>query len=205
MVISTAFIRISLSVRGKAKKWQKYSKGNHSGEKGGVLRMVEFRSKFEREIAEQIGRRYKTPLDEYYEKVRLRYPDTKEGTRTRLYIPDFVLPNGIVIEAKGYFRLENKKKYRQVKKWFPELDLRIVFQEPTGIKAGENGAWCRKYRIPFASCRIPEAWFTDMGKRTQRERDSGNRPESQRDSGNRGQKNPPVTLSRKPSSTNLSR
>ena len=77
------------------------------------------------------------------------------------YYPDFVLPNGVVIEAKGYFRLGNKQKYRQIKKCFPALDLLIVFQEPTGVTAGENGAWCRKYKITFASKQIPEAWFME--------------------------------------------
>jgi hypothetical protein len=87
--------------------------------------------------------------------------ETMEQPRTRYYYPDFVLPNGIIIEAKGYLRLKDKQKYRQVKKCYPDLDLRLVFQAPTGTAAGDNGAWCRKYRIPYACGQIPREWFKE--------------------------------------------
>jgi hypothetical protein len=66
--------------------------------------MVEFRSDFEREIGEQISWWYKVGIEEYYEKIKLQFSNEKEPTQTRYYYPDFILPNGIVIEAKGYFR-----------------------------------------------------------------------------------------------------
>ena len=35
-------------------------------------------------------------------------------TIQHLYTPDFVLPNGVVLETKGYWRPEDRRKVRQV-------------------------------------------------------------------------------------------
>ena len=44
-----------------------------------------------------------------------------------LYIPDFVLDNGIIIETKGLFTSEDRRKHIEVQKQHPELDIRFVF------------------------------------------------------------------------------
>lgn len=72
------------------------------------------------------------------------------------YTPDFVLPNGIIIEAKGWFPPEDKRKMRAVKAAHPQLDIRLVFQS-TGRK-GANLRWAAKYGFPACVGDVPEEW-----------------------------------------------
>ena len=51
-------------------------------------------------------------------------------TITHKYTPDFVLPNGICLETKGFWRPEDRRKIRQVINDNPEIDLRMIFQDP---------------------------------------------------------------------------
>ena len=46
------------------------------------------------------------------------------------YTPDFLLPNGIYLECKGYWEAEDRRKIKAVKQQHPEIDLRMVFQAP---------------------------------------------------------------------------
>ena len=59
-----------------------------------------------------------------YEKLKISWLDSK----TRTYTPDFVLlDNGIIIESKGRFTSEDRRKHKEIKKQYPDLDLRFVF------------------------------------------------------------------------------
>ena len=46
------------------------------------------------------------------------------------YTPDFLLPNGVFLECKGYWDPEDRRKIKAVKTQSPELDIRMVFQSP---------------------------------------------------------------------------
>lgn len=85
----------------------------------------------------------------------------------RNYIPDFTLPNGIVVETKGYFRLDDRAKMRAVKKCYPDLDIRLVFMESTSPSSRRNLdvyiRWCKKYGFPWAVKLIPQEWLHDKG------------------------------------------
>ena len=48
-------------------------------------------------------------------------------SRLARYTPDFVLPNGIIIETKGQFVSADRKKHLLVREEYPELDIRFVF------------------------------------------------------------------------------
>ena len=69
-------------------------------------------------------------IDKTYEIQRLTY--TKE------YIPDITLPNGIIVELKGYFPPEDRAKMIQVKRSNPELDIRIVFLTNSKLSSRTN-------------------------------------------------------------------
>jgi hypothetical protein len=56
-----------------------------------------------------------------YEKSRYNYQTEHK------YIPDFQLPNGIIVECKGRFMPEDRTKHLAVKKFNPDLDIRFVF------------------------------------------------------------------------------
>ena len=46
------------------------------------------------------------------------------------YTPDFILSNGVVLEAKGHLSPDDRRKMLAVKKQNPELDIRFIFQAP---------------------------------------------------------------------------
>ena len=59
-----------------------------------------------------------------YESKRVPY------TIQHNYCPDFVLPNHVHLETKGYWDAADRRKIKAVKKDNPDLDLRMVFQSP---------------------------------------------------------------------------
>lgn len=77
------------------------------------------------------------------------------------YNPDFILDNGIIIEAKGYFRPGDVAKMRAVKAQNPHLDIRFVFMDAQKRIPGQkqsHAAWCDRHGFPWASGCIPEEW-----------------------------------------------
>lgn len=77
------------------------------------------------------------------------------------YIPDWTVhtPLGkILIEAKGYFRPESKRKLVAVKKLNPNLDIRIVFyaHRETYIR------WAERHGFKWAVGTIPSEWLEGL-------------------------------------------
>ena len=69
--------------------------------------------------------RYKADKNDFkyeYECSKVSY------TISHMYCPDFVLPNGVILECKGYWDSADRKKIKSVKEQNPDLDLRMVFQ-----------------------------------------------------------------------------
>ena len=81
------------------------------------------------------------------------------------YTIDFTLPNGILVETKGRWVPEDRKKHLLIKKQHPELDIRIVFMSgKTKIRKGSKttyGMFCDKHGILWAEKTIPESWFSE--------------------------------------------
>ena len=104
---------------------------------------------------------------EVYECYYLRYT-IPESVHT--YTPDFILPNGILIEAKGLFETADRKKHLLIKKQYPHLDIRFVFQNPknTLYKGSKTtySDWCKKYGYQYATKLIPAEWFNEEPKPT---------------------------------------
>lgn len=71
------------------------------------------------------------------------------------YTPDFVLPNGIVIETKGYFPPDERKKMLLVHKQHPDIDIRIVLYAPTRtiskISKTTYAIWCTKNGLAWGT------------------------------------------------------
>ena len=78
------------------------------------------------------------------------------------YKPDFILPNGIIIEAKGWFKTEDQRKHKLIKAQHPEIDIRFVFQR---LKSKVQGGrftcqeWSEKYDFQFAESIVPNSWI----------------------------------------------
>lgn len=116
-----------------------------------------YRSGFEHKVSEQLS---ESKIKFQYENTVIDYikPETQHK-----YTIDFTLPNGILIETKGRWVAEDRKKHLLIKKQHPELDIRIVFQSAkTKIRKGSKttyGDYCDKHGIPWAEKNIPESWL----------------------------------------------
>jgi hypothetical protein len=77
------------------------------------------------------------------------------------------LPNGIVVETKGYFETADRQKHILVKAQHPELDLRFVFSNPDKpISKGSKTSyamWCEKNGFLYAKGVIPKEWLSQCG------------------------------------------
>ena len=115
---------------------------------------TKFRSGLEERIAKQLIKR---KIKFKYESIKLPYISKHN------YIPDFILPNGIIIEAKGRFISQDRRKHLLVKEQNPGLDIRFVFSNSKAkLYKGSNttyGAWCIKHNYLFADKEIPKEWF----------------------------------------------
>lgn len=117
---------------------------------------MKFRSKYEETVYNNVE---ENGLKVEYEPYPLTY--LMKGN----YYPDFVLPNGIIVEAKGYFDSRARAKMVAVKKNNPDLDIRMLFMNSkTKIRKGSKltyAGWCEKYGFPFADGMIPMKWFKE--------------------------------------------
>jgi hypothetical protein len=115
-------------------------------------KQLTFRSGFEGQFAQDLTRR---GLEWEYETKLIHYE------KTHSYKPDFILPNGVIIETKGYFKSVDRTKHRLIKKQHPELDIRFVFMNPDARGEGSkatNAEWCEKFGFQYARMRMPREW-----------------------------------------------
>ena len=116
---------------------------------------IKFRSKLEEKVAdllEGLGVSYE------YEPEKLSY------TIEHNYTPDFVLPNYIYLETKGYWDPADRRKVLAVKRDNPDVDLRMVFQAPFNTISKKSkttyAQWCEKHDIPWTAFHnIPLDWL----------------------------------------------
>jgi hypothetical protein len=86
-------------------------------------------------------------------------------SKDRKYHPDFRLPNGIIIEAKGWFKSSDRQKHLCIKHQHPHLDIRFVFSNPQnkiGKKSSTTYAmWCEKNGFKYAKGTVPTEWINE--------------------------------------------
>jgi len=123
----------------------------------GTAKRSDFRSGLEYRVAcqlENLGVAYE------YEQLKVKY-QRREST----YTPDFELPNGIIIEAKGRFKSEDRSKHLRIKEQHPELDIRFVFSNSSN-KLNKNSnttyaGWCDKHGFKWSDKVIPVEWLNE--------------------------------------------
>jgi len=120
-----------------------------------------YRSGLEREVAEYLkGKQSKVR----YEVLKIECEDL----RYRTYTLDFILDNGIIIETKGIFDSEDRRKHLEVRKQHPELDIRFVFSNSMAkLYKGSKTRycnWCDKNDFIWAHRVIPEEWLKEKGR-----------------------------------------
>jgi hypothetical protein len=96
-----------------------------------------------------------------YEERKVSYT-IKEA---RKYTPDFELPNGIIIEAKGRFTVYDRKKHLLIQLQHPDLDIRFVFSNSNSkLYKGAKSTyadWCQKNGFLYADKQIPIDWINE--------------------------------------------
>lgn len=74
------------------------------------------------------------------------------------------------MESKGIFDTADRQKHLYIKKQYPHLDIRFVFDNPNGkIYKGSKTTyadWCRKYGFQFAKKLIPAEWLKEPRRDT---------------------------------------
>tara|TARA_E500000305_G_scaffold40037_1_gene30597 strand:- start:515 stop:871 length:357 start_codon:yes stop_codon:yes gene_type:complete len=115
-----------------------------------------FRSRLEEQISDLLTG---LCIDHDYEAEKIPY--TIEHT----YTPDFFLPNKhLYLEAKGYWRPADRRKIKTIKEQNPDLDLRMVFQNPYNTISKKSkttyAQWCERHGILWSSWHdIPLEWL----------------------------------------------
>ena len=120
--------------------------------------MTEYRSKFEGRVAAVL------PAGTKYEPETFKYPvadpgyrcracASKDVVRTTSYRPDFKLPNGTWIEAKGKLTGANRRRLVAFKAFYPDIDIRLVFMANNKLSKTSKTRyldWAAKVGIPAA-------------------------------------------------------
>lgn len=118
-----------------------------------------YRSGLERALGDQL-----TELEVPFEYETLTVPYVQPA-KDRRYSPDFILPNGIVIEAKGRLTTKNRQKHKFIRDSWPDLDIRFVFSSSNRTISKRSsttyGMWCERYGFPYADKTIPLEWIEE--------------------------------------------
>lgn len=118
-----------------------------------------YRSGLEDKVADQL-RSLSIPV--HYEATKIRYTPP---LKTKTYSPDFILPNGIIIETKGRFVTADRQKHKHIKAEYPRLDIRFVFSNPNNriskTSRTSYGAWCADHGFTYAAKLIPREWLKE--------------------------------------------
>jgi len=134
------------------KRRRRHKKG--AGIKKGMWK--KFASNFERKAAEQLLTAH-IPFD--YELGRIEY------LKMHYYIPDFKLPNGVIVETKGRFTTSDRAKHILIRKQHPEVDIRFVFMRNNKLNKKSETTyedWCKRYGFKYAFDEIPEEWLEEV-------------------------------------------
>lgn len=122
--------------------------------------LIKFRSKYEREIWRNAQSR---GLDLQHESK----DSALVYVSNSVYMPDFRLPNGILIESKGYFKPQDRRKMLEVKESHPDKDIRFLFQNPNNtLTKGKNSKtyakWAEYHGFKWAGgTKIPCEWWEE--------------------------------------------
>lgn len=137
-------------VRFKRQKITKDAAGFKHGFRSGL------EDKFIKEL-EQYG------IKPMYESREFKYtvPET-----VHKYTPDFPVSPHIIIETKGRFDVDDRKKMLLVKEQYPDIEFRMVFYNANQrIKKGSKttyAMWCDKNGFKWAHKTLPREWLDDI-------------------------------------------
>jgi len=104
-------------------------------------------------------------VDAQYEAVKIEYLKPQKASK---YTPDFILPNGIIVETKGRFVTADRQKHLLIQAQHPDKDIRFVFSNSRSRISKQSkttyGMWCEKYGFIYADKVVPDSWLTEKAK-----------------------------------------
>ena len=120
-----------------------------------TTRTSRYRSKFEATVALSLNKR---GLTFAYEGRALPYKIEA------IYTPDFILPNGVIVETKGLFDSDDRRKMVAVKEQHPRLDIRLCFMKADvklsrAPKSLTYWQWAERHGFLWCEGHIPTTWF----------------------------------------------
>lgn len=109
------------------------------------------RSKFEATVGKGL------PNGTKYENKRVPY------VKKHVYVIDYELPNGVILEVKGKFTASDRAKHKLIKEQHPELDVRFVFMRDNTLNKNSDttySEWATKYGFPWCiGPKVPKQWL----------------------------------------------
>jgi hypothetical protein len=115
------------------------------------------RNKFEGRLKKQLE---EAKVDYLYEAFKIEY------VLTKTYLPDFAIKhNNIIIEAKGVFDADDRRKHLAIKEQHPELDIRFIFVRDNKLRRGAKttySEWCNYHGFKYAFGEIPSEWLEEI-------------------------------------------
>ena len=122
-----------------------------------------YRSGLEEKVAGFL-RKSRVPYE--YEPYRVPFV---QPAKNRTYTPDFILPNGIIIETKGRWVTSDRLRFLMLRDSQPHLDIRFVFSNPRskiGKKSKTTYAmWCDRNNFLWHGYSdkelIPKSWLEE--------------------------------------------
>lgn len=117
-----------------------------------------YRSKFEQRVCKELSTR-----TEYgYEPFKINYVVPMRNT---YYLPDVVLPNGIIVEIKGLLTTNDRKKYKLLKAQHPEYETRFLFMRNNTISKVSKTtytAWAEQHGFKcHVGKTVPQEWIDE--------------------------------------------
>lgn len=81
-----------------------------------------------------------------------------------VYTPDFILPSGVIVETKGLFDSDDRRKMVAVKEQHPHLDIRLCFMKADvklsrAPKSLTYWQWAERHGFLWCEGHIPTTWF----------------------------------------------
>ena len=126
-----------------------------------------YRSGLEDKVSKQLQ---ESGVSFEYETLKIQY----EVNETRRYTPDFILPNGIIIETKGRFVAADRKKHLLIQQQHSDLDIRFVFSNSKAkLSKGAKSTyaeWCEKHGFLYADKEVPKEWLYETTGASKRQR-----------------------------------
>lgn len=114
------------------------------------------RSGFEKQVLDALS---ESGVDYEYEAETLSY------VKEHKYTPDITLPNGILIEVKGFFEPADRTKALLVRAQNLDKDIRFVFQRASTKLSKKSKTsyadWCDKHGFLWAEKRVPKEWIDE--------------------------------------------